>query len=671
MKYTPLKLHSSFSLLKSTNLPEPISIRLKEIGSNSAVLTDYNSLSGIPSFAKTLGESCLTCGYIPEKHEGNKGKCLVAGSNCNEYIKSDRKSIFGQKILISEDPLNHELSTSNLHLIAKNLQGWKNLMKISSESNKKEFFDFSKEVPKTSLELILKNKEGLVIYSGGPRSSLADFIITNPMAYHAKTYDEAKSFIKDKSFLKKELLQLAGKYKEVLGDSFFLAIQLIDKKSQPINEVLANIFRWVGKELNIKCIGVPDPHYAKKEMAADHRIILCNQLETTINFAAEKVYEKNEDLAKFFKSNNYYIPDYQEMIEVGHSEEELKNTLLVDEMCEKYSIFGPPRLPIFECPNNKKPEEYLRELCIEGWKGKLANIVKDEKNRKIYGDRLKEELNILCGAGLAPYFLIVADYIKYAREKLNCPNDPGRGSVGGCLVSHTIGITDCDPILYDLSFSRFYNSGRNDPTTGKFAMPDIDSDFPPSAREPIIKYITNKFGDDKVGHMATFSEYKGREALTAVFYGHGWGTFADRKKITAMIAQKDKITDDLQEMLEETGEASIIQWSIENVKELSEYCQVLDDGTLEGPLAKYFDQAMRLEGVKKNQGKHPSGIIISPVTISDICPLIMDKNSGDLITSFDMYAAEPTGLLKFDILGTNVNQKMVDACKFAKYGKVI
>lgn len=658
MKYCPLKSHTSFSLLKSTNLPEPISVRLTEIGSVSSSITDYYSLSGVPSFIKSLSDGCLTCGFLPEKHEDNKGKCLISGSNCNEYIKSNRKTLIGQKV---------NLDNSDIHIISKSKIGWKNLIKLSSLSNHLDHFD---ELPKLSFEELDKFKQDLIVYSGEPRSDLANFILTDKSAYHAKTYDEAKSFIKDRSFLKKDLFDKVNSYKLLFKENFFLGIQLNDKKAAPISEVLANIFRWIGKELNIKTIALPNPHYTHKEVAADHRILLCNELDTSLEYANDKITVDTEYLSQFFKSNNYHIPSYDEMIEFGYTEEELKNTLLVDEMCEKYEIFGKPLLPKFECPGNKTPDEYLRELCIEGWKTKLGNVINDPIKKEEYGNRVKEELKVLSEANLSSYFLVVQDFSKYARTVLGCPNDPGRGSASGCLVSYLINITDCDPIKYDLSFSRFYNSGRNDPKAGKFAMPDIDMDFPPYAREPIMKYIREKFTPKKVAQMATFTEYKGKEALTAVFRGHGWGSFRERKEITALIAQKDRITDDLQDMIEETGESSIIKWSIENVKELQSYCSY-DNGVLVGPLSKYFEQAIRMEGIKKSQSVHASGIIISPIDIDEICPLILDKNTKELITSFDMYAAEPTGLLKFDILGSNISQKIVDACKFAKYGKVI
>lgn len=672
MKYAPLKCHSDYSLLKSTCTPEQISVRLKEIGSGVCAITDYDSLSGVPPFLKGLKDGCKHCGYKQERHEDGKGKCVLKDVVCPGFEKNDVKGILGLKFSLSQldasikDTTN--LDTSYIHLLAKNKSGWKNLIKGFSEANGEEFF-YKK--PRLDFERLIKYSKDLIAYTGDARSELANLCFTNLDVYNSKSYDEAKSFVKDQSNLRKDLLSAADKYKQVFKENLFLAIETVDASTFPANKVLTNIFRWLGKELDIKCVGVPAPHYTNKAYASDQRVLLCSSLDCSLQEADEKSIGK--DLNKFYKSNSYSIPTYEELGQTGNTEQELANTILVAEMCEEYDIFGKPQLPQFECPNGKTSDEYLRELCLDGWKRKINGIIgTDLDKKKEYADRVKKELDVLKSANLPPYFLIVHDFNRYAREVLNCPRDPGRGSAAGCLVSYLLDITDCDPILYDLSFERFYNQGRNDPAKGKFAMPDIDMDYPPEARAGIELYIKNKYGRDKVCKMSTFAQLQGREALSTVFRAHKWGSFDEKKKITSFIAQKDKITDDLQEMMEETGESSIIRWSLENNdKELKPYCEILQDGTFDGPLAKLFEQAIRLEGNKKSKGIHPSGLIISPIPISDVCPMAFDPNSGEMVTSWDMYSCEPAGLLKFDILGTSVNQKIVDCCKFAKYGKIV
>jgi DNA polymerase III subunit alpha len=302
-------------------------------------------------------------------------------------------------------------------------------------------------------------------------------------------------------------------------------------------------------------------------------------------------------------------------------------------------------------------------LCEEGWIRKVAKL--GDTKASEYRSRLDEELNIFAKASLSPYFLIVQDFNRYAQRELGCPRDPGRGSAAGCLTSYLLDITDTDPIKYDLSFARFFNAGRHDPASGRYAMPDIDCDFPAGKREQVLEYIRKKYGESHVAQMATYNELQGREAMTAVLRAHSWGSWDDRKRLTAHIPDKASITDDLQEMMEEDGQASIIRWTLENNEsELKEYC-TLKDGELEGPLAHLFAQAIRIEGSKRSQGRHPSAVAISPTPLADEVPLIYDKGSGRMITGFDMYACDASGILKLDVLSTRVNDKLVDACRFA------
>jgi DNA polymerase-3 subunit alpha len=202
-------------------------------------------------------------------------------------------------------------------------------------------------------------------------------------------------------------------------------------------------------------------------------------------------------------------------------------------------------------------------------------------------------------------------------------------------------------------------------------MPDIDSDFPSGKRDQIIEYVRTKYGDEHVAQMATFAELQGREAITAVLRAHSWGSFEDRKKVTAAIPDKAAISDELQDMMEEEGEASSIRWTLENKPDaLREYCTLNEDGTLEGPLAAHFEQAMRLEGNKKSQGRHPSGIVISPTPLRDEVPMVYDKSTKRMVTGFDMHGVEAAGILKFDILATRASDKILDACVGARTGRV-
>jgi DNA polymerase-3 subunit alpha len=375
----------------------------------------------------------------------------------------------------------------------------------------------------------------------------------------------------------------------------------------------------------------------------------------------------NQDvpLGCFFQSDNYHILSPQEMSDI-HTEEEIENTLYVDSLCEEYNILSNPSLPTFECPNKADPAEYLRQLCRDGWREKIVDKV-PESEHTTYVDRIKFELQVLQGAGLSSYFLIIQDIVNHVKSNGWLPG-PGRGSAAGCLVSYLIGITDINPIKYDLLFERFYNEGRN--TTDHISMPDIDVDVPITKRQYVIDYIKNKYGIDKVSQMITFNTMKGRGALKEVLRVYGNISFDEMNRITKSIPDEAKIADELQEMKEDTGEASIIRWALENnIDKLKEWCYISNDNILEGPLAKRFEQAIRLEGTKSNQSKHAAGVVISSQKLSSVCPMVYDTKNKQAIAGMEMQDLESLGLIKFDILGVAMLDKIMTISDILKYGE--
>lgn len=231
-------------------------------------------------------------------------------------------------------------------------------------------------------------------------------------------------------------------------------------------------------------------------------------------------------------------------------------------------------------------------------------------------------------------------------------------SAAGCLVSYLIGITSIDPIKYNLLFDRFYNTGRN--TKDRVSMPDIDVDVPINKREEVITYIKQRYGVEQVSQMVTFNTMKGRGALKDVLRAYGNISFDEMNKITKYIPDEAKIADELQEMKEETGEASIIRWALENRPEdLKEWCYIDENGTLQGPLAKRFEQAIRLEGTKTNQSKHAAGIAVSSQPLDQCCPMIYDSKNDKAIAGMEMQDLENIGIIKFDILGVAMLDKVM------------
>lgn len=618
--YIPLHVHSHYSLLDGLSKPKTIADRCASLGFGSCALTDHGTISGTVQFYQAM-----------------KAKNIKPILGCELYISEHDSHIKTKE--------NSKLS--HLLVLAKNFSGWKKLIQIVSATNNKENFYHK---PRLSLDKLGSLLDGNIIgICGHLGSTLAVALQNNP--------DDAMSVGANK----------IAYLKDIFGsDNFFLESQLMDQEHIPEQQHLTDIIRRLGNSTNTRVVCTPDAHYCTKEDAVDQRILLCNNLKTTLVEINKKILN-NEDVPMgcFFRSDNYHILSPEEMASL-HKEEEIENTSYVDSLIEEFDILSKPALPIFNCPKGLGPDEYLRELCRQGWKEKIANQIPKEDHVK-YVDRIKEELDILQGAGLSSYFLIIQDILKYVKSNGWLPG-PGRGSAAGCLVSYLIGITAIDPLKYDLLFSRFYNAGRN--TADRISMPDIDVDVPINKREDIIRYIKDKYGANKVAQMITYNTMKGRGALKEVLRVYGNISFEEMNKITKHIPDEAKIADELQEMKEDTGEASIIRWALENnVDKLKEWCYINDDGVLAGPLAKRFEQAIRLEGTKSNQSKHAAGIVISVDPLDEVCPMIYDSKNDQLIAGMEMQDLESLGVIKFDILGVAMLDKVMNISDLLKHGE--
>lgn len=667
--WSPLHCHSHYSLLDGLSKGTSIASRCTELGYNSCAITDHGNISGSVSFSKALKDVCR-CGQPKNMHDSG-GKCRL-DNGCMEFKNQPIKPILGCEFYLSpKDPALKEVENgkhAHLCVLAKNLQGWKNLVQSVSYSNNPDFF-YRK--PRLSLEKFgpFAASGDLIAFSGHMGSELANIIFSEPkLAYSAQNYEQAKGLVHPE--WEKRVTELAGKYLEIFGkDNFFLEIQLIDAKNLPAAEIVAKILRHVAKKNGWRCLATADSHYPSKEDAGDQRVLLCSAMETTLNQVRGKLDNNQEvGLGGFFKSNNYHIPSLAEL-EALHTEEEIKNSLVISEMCENYKVTGDPMLPDFKCPGGIKPDDYLRELCIKGWNEIVKPGVKPE-NYSEYGNRIKMELGVFKEANLASYFLIVQDYCNYARSK-GWLLSPGRGSGAGCMVSALIGITDkiVDPLEYGLLFERFYNAGRNAP--GRISLPDIDCDFPIKHREEIKNYIRSTYGIDKVAEMVTFSRMQGRGAMKDVMRAHEACGFDEINRMNEFIPDEAEISDELQLMREETGEASIIRWALENNGDkLKEWCFIKEDNTLDGPYAKLFEQAIRLEGTKRSQGKHAAGIVISATPLAEVCPMVYDKSSGLMIAGMEMGDLESMGHVKFDILGVAVLDKIMGVQELAQTGLI-
>ena len=612
-KHFSLHLHSHYSLLDAIGKPEMIAKRITELDMDGCAISDHGNVSGSISFLK-------------------------------EMKKANKKPIIGCELYISEHDadVKNENNRKHSHLVvlAKNDQGWRQLLKIMSLSNSKDNFYYK---PRLSLNQLATCLDGNIIgFAGHFGSVLANEIMLNDEKIAPNGIADEKiapNGIADGLKITNRLIEIFGK------DNFYLECQLIDKRFQQ----LADIVRDISRQTNTKIIATEDAHYCYPHQWEDHHVALATNLNKNLHQCTDPAF----GMSNFFLNKHYYIHSYDELLELGNTEEELENTLKVAALCEPYKeILKSPIAPPFECPEGYDANAWLRKLCNDGWSKLPQN-----RTEGTYEDRLAEELAVLEKANLASYFLVIEDILSYVRQH-GWLSGPGRGSAAGCLVSYLIGITQVDPIPYGLLFSRFYNEGRN--TKDRVAMPDIDIDIPAGKREQIINYIKDKFGHDKVSQMATYQTMKGRGALKSVLRAHNVVTAAEQNIITKFFPEEAKIMDELQVMKEEEGESSIIQWTLENSGDkLREWCFVNEAGELEGPLAKYFAQAIRLEGTKANMSKHASGILIGPAPLDTLAPMVYDTKTESPICGFEMRDAEDAGLLKFDILGLSLLDKLM------------
>jgi DNA polymerase-3 subunit alpha len=624
--WTPLHLHTHYSLLDGLSKPSQVASRCSELGFESCALTDHGTISGAVAFT----QACRSKNIKP-----------ILG--CEFYLSPSDCTIKNEE--------NRKLS--HLCVLAKNKNGWNNLIQAVSKSNDEENFYYR---PRLDLKTLGQFAGGdLVAFSGHLGSDLANAIFVDvKLAYSASTEEEAKRYVHPEWV--DQVLLLANQYRDIFGkENFFIEIQAIDQENSPAASLVVQGLRYIAKKYNFQSVATADSHYPEKQDSGDQLLLLCSAMKTTLRGIKKKL-EENKDVAfgGFMKSNNFHIPSPEE-IQAVNQPHEIATTMQIADMCEDYDILGQPMLPEFSCPEDKSEEDHLRNLCREGWVSRLAPTgkVNTIETKTLYTERVKKELEVISQANLSGYFLIVRDIVNSVHNKGYIPG-PGRGSAAGCLISYLVGITQVDPIEYGLIFERFYNAGRN--TAGHVSLPDIDIDVPASKRDDTIDYIRNKYGSERVGQMVTFGRLQGRSALKEVLRMNEACGFDEMNAITKSLPHEHEVSDQLAEM----DNPSVIRWTLMNQPDtLREYCRLNDDGQLEGDYAKLFEQAMRIEGTFKSQGKHAAGVVISSHKLDKVCPMVRDKKGSEKIAGMEMNDLESMGHVKFDILGISLLDKIM------------
>ena len=466
----------------------------------------------------------------------------------------------------------------HLVLLAENNQGYSNLMKIVSKGFVEGFY----YKPRVDLSLLEKYHEGIIALSACLAGEVARFL-TRGM------YEDAK--------------KAALRYQDIFGKgNFFLELQDHGiPEQQNVNQQLLKMHRETGIEL----VATNDVHYTLAEDAQPHDVLLC--LQTGKKLA-------DEDRMRY-EGGQYYVKSSEEMERLfPYAPEALENTHKIAQRCHVEIEFGVTKLPKFDVPEGYTSWEYLNELCFRGLEERYQPATEELK------ERLNYELSTIRNMGYVDYFLIVWDFIKYARDH-DIMVGPGRGSAAGSLVAYTLGITQLDPIRYDLLFERFLNPER-------VSMPDIDVDFCFERRQEVIDYVRRKYGDDCVVQIVTFGTLAARGVIRDV--GRVMDLpYAQVDTIAKMIPQELNITID-----------KALQMNPELKKVYEDQKEIHD----------LIDTAKRLEGLPRHTSMHAAGVVISQKDVSEYVPLSR-ASDGSIVTQFTMTTLEELGLLKMDFLG--------------------
>ena len=486
--------------------------------------------------------------------------------------------------MTDKDPVKDK-NQYHLVLLAENQEGWQNLIKLCSIG----FVEGYYYKPRLDHDILRKYSKGIIATSACLAGEVQSYLLEN-------NYEKA---------LKTALL-----YKDIFGENnFFLEMQDHGiEEQQTVNSLLTKI----SKETGIKLIATNDVHYINKEDAYFHDILLCIQTQKTIT---------DEDRMKF-PSQEFYLKSYEEMAEL-FPEEVLQNTAEIAERCNVELDFNTVHLPEFEVPSGYNKSEYFRKICMEGLKERYKKVTPEIL------ERLNYEINIIEQMGYVDYFLIVWDFIKYAKDN-NIMVGPGRGSAAGSLVAYSMKITNIDPLKYNLIFERFLNPER-------VSMPDIDVDFCYERREEVIDYVKRKYGKEKVAQIITFGTMAARGAIRDV-----------GRALNMSYGEVDFIAKKIPMTLGMT-----IKAALEINKELSD----LYDS--EPKVRELIDLALKVEGLPRHSSTHAAGVLISKEDVTNYVPL--SRNKDVITTQFNMIELEELGLLKMDFLGLRTLTVIRDA----------
>ncbi len=577
-EFVHLHLHTDYSLLDGACGVDGLIKRVADIGQKAVAMTDHGNIYGTVEFVTAAEKAGI--------------KPIVG---CELYIckKDDHRAA------PEGDTYNHLL------VLAENEEGYQNLIKITSEASMHGFY----YKPRVSKKFLAEHSKGLIGLSGCLAGEVCEELL-------AGKYDAAKN--------------AAGTFRDIFGkDNFFLEIQ--DQGLPEEHRIHADLFR-LEKELGMQMVATNDSHYLCEDDAHAQDVLVCVQ-------TGKSIHDTNR---LKFHGNQFFVKSTEEMGRVFSSRPDvLQRTMAIAERCNfKLNKVKNP-FPEFTVPDWFTLDSYFEHVAREGFARRWATLSSQadagrlKKTRADYDQRLAREIAIIQQMKFSGYFLIVWDFIRYAREN-DIPVGPGRGSAAGALVAYAMGITDIDPLQNELLFERFLNPER-------VSMPDIDIDFCMNRRGEVIQYVTQKYGRENVAQIITFGTMAAKAAIKDV--GRAMDIpYVDVDRIAKMIPPTLNIS--IQQALDDSPQ---LQQAYENETQIKEL----------------IDTALKLEGLVRNSGVHAAGVVISPKPLTELVPLHKTKND-EIVTAYDMKAVEKMGLLKMDFLGLTTLTIVDDALKLIR-----
>ncbi|SEP74555.1 DNA polymerase III catalytic subunit, DnaE type [Lachnospiraceae bacterium NE2001] len=580
MAFTHLHVHTVYSLLDGfAKIPDLVS-RAKELGFDSLAITDHGVMYGVIEFYK----ECQKQGIKP-----------ILG--CEVYVAPGSR--------FDREPGENDERYYHLILLAENDIGYKNLTKIVSTG----FIDGFYYKPRVDKEVLRKYHEGVICLSACLQGEVAFYL-------RKMLYEDAK--------------KAALEYLDIFGEgNFFLELQ---NHGLPEDSIVNPDLYRMSQETGIPLVCTNDSHYVRAEDWEAHDVMICMQTKQTVDSPDRKMH---------YKEGEYYLRSEEEMRQLfPFAPESVENTHKIAERCNVTITFGEQKLPKYDIPEGYSDAlEYLTYLCNEGLNERYP-VESYGEMRPVLEQRMNHELGIIRDMGFVDYFLIVWDYVNYAKSH-GIAVGPGRGSAAGSIVSYALKITNIDPIRYGLIFERFLNPER-------VSMPDIDIDFAPEGRQDMIRYVSEKYGPEKVVQIISFGTLAARNAIRSV--ARALGT-------TRIPASK---VDKVAKAIPNGSNSMTLAQALKESPDFINFYNESDD-------IKYLvDMAVKLEGIPSHPSKHAAGVVIGREPIVEYVPLSRNGSEGAIQTQFEKDTLEQLGLLKMDFLGLRNLTVIVEALRNIK-----